>query len=462
MSKNPRSNRGQGKGRRPVPARRLAARILTKVLSGNGTARDQLAYALTETPPPERDRGFVTELVYGVVRRLITIDAVIAGYSKWPLEHLDEEVLLQLRLGVYQMLWLKIPPHAVVHEAVELVPHRGAKGFVNGLLRSLQRELDAAEDGAESAPATRRLPRVGLAPAAFGRDIFPEAEAAWLAVTSGHPQSYVDALLANYGKEAAEAVLHANGLVPVTSLRTNLRLTTRDELKAMLAKEGIETETGDRPEALRARATGELTRLPSFQAGLFSIQDETSMAVAPFLGPEPGERILDRCAAPGGKTLHMAELIGGEGTIIATDASAERLSRLRESIGRLGHDTIEVVPPGHSPELLAGFFDRVLLDVPCSNTGVIRRRVELRHRLDELDREALHETQRGLLRDGLAQLSPGGTLVYSTCSISPDENSELVAEVLASLPGFSLDAEDLSLPTERRDGGYMARIKREG
>lgn len=455
----PKNKRGSAKRiKKTTPARLLAGRVLRRVLSGQGSVRDQLDWSFRKTPPEPRDLGLVTELVYGAVRRLKTIDHILAQLSRRPLDKVDEGALSHLRLAAYQLIYLeRIPAHAAVNEAVRWTGHQGARTFVNGILRNLGRLLLSAEAEYPSGVPRSRLLPAGARFWTLGRDLLPSDEEAWLAVGSGHPAEYVRRLIADRGYPAAAAVCEANNQTPPLSLRVNLRQASREDVLAQLAEAGFEAAPGQRPEAIRVASLSKLSGLEPFLLGQFSVQDETAMGVAPFLAPEPGQRVLDLCAAPGGKTMHLAEIMG-EGSLIATDIDDKRLEKVREARIRLRQGFVQVLPRDKALQACEAF-DRVLLDVPCSNTGVLRRRVEVRHRLDELDRAALAETQRGLLREGLEKLAPGGALVYATCSIDREEDEDLVAGVLAELGGrFKLEEEVLTLTSPEADGGYMARI----
>lgn len=439
--------------------RRLAGRVLRRVLTGQGSARDQLDWTFHKTPPKPKDTALITELVYGTMRHMATIDLILSKLSKRPLKDVDEGVLIQLRMGAFQWLFLdRIPPHAIVHEAVELIPHRGAKKFANGILRSLGRLLDKEIEGPQAEQRARWLPINKSKGWLLKEDLFPSDQGPWLAAVTGLPWSHVSSLIERFGFDKAEELCHINNQTPCKSLRINRLKTNREQVAADLKKAGFIAEEGNNEFCLRVKV-GAVERMPGFLKGHFSIQDETAQKVAPFLDPQEGHEVLDLCAAPGGKTMHLAEWMGGKGRIVATDGDPDRLPKILKARQRLGHDFVEVVPRDKVKDEPS--FDRVLLDVPCSNTGVIRRRVELRHRLDKLDRKGLKKIQAALLREGLGLLKKSGVLVYSTCSIDKEENEELVASVLAE-PYFShwvLDEDHLSLMGEMNDGGYMARIK---
>jgi 16S rRNA (cytosine967-C5)-methyltransferase len=240
------------------------------------------------------------------------------------------------------------------------------------------------------------------------------------------------------------------------TLRCNPLRTTREALLSALVQAGLTAEVGDHPQAVRLREHAAVRDLPGYAEGWFSVQDESAMRVASALAPAPGSTVLDLCAAPGGKTTHLAELMGDRGRIVAWDADEERLKTVTALAGRLGLTSIESVR-----EAPAGPFDAVLVDVPCSNTGVLGRRPEVRWRLTPDDLRYLVPLQLRLLRLGCQRVRPGGVVVYATCSIEPEENGSVVRAVLREREGLRLEAEEEAVPGRPADGGYWARLRRE-
>jgi len=450
--------------------RRHALEVISQALSptGRGFARDLLDARLTHAPLKPADRRLAADLAYGVIRRLGTLDAVIAAFARRPLDQLEPGVRQVLRLGVYQLLFLdRVPAHAAVNESVRLARATGkgrAAGFVNALLRNVAREVafSAAPDSAR--PRESFALRSDRA-CTFGRPILPPPRrpAEHLAAAASYPSWLVGRWLARYGTSGGREMLELGNDVPPVFIRPNAHRTSPEDLVAALKGEGIDTVPSPTGRTLRLPPHTRVGQLVSFDKGLFQVQDDASAAVAPFLDPRPGEEVLDLCAAPGGKTCHMAELMQNQGRIVAVDSSGKRLERVAENFRRLDLSIIAIVESeganfaGRYPER----FDRVLLDAPCSNTGVLRRRVEARWRLSDKALTGLVRQQRALLTAALRCLKPGGTLVYSTCSLEPEENGELVRSVLRSAREFSLDGEEQRLP--ERDGGdgvYMARVLR--
>jgi 16S rRNA (cytosine967-C5)-methyltransferase len=239
--------------------------------------------------------------------------------------------------------------------------------------------------------------------------------------------------------------------------------TERDHLLAELAHAGIQARAGEHPQAIRLDDSVPIRELPGYAEGWFSVQDESAMQVASALSPPPGSRVLDLCAAPGSKTTHLAELMHNEGEIIACDVDARRLGVLTDSCRRLGLTIVQVrerEAPGSEPP--PGPFDAVLVDVPCSNTGVLGRRPEVRWRLHFSEMNRLVPLQIELLLRGAQLLRPGGAIVYSTCSIEPEENRQVVDQVCRLQPDVVLESEREQVPGRPADGGYWARLRRRG
>jgi 16S rRNA (cytosine967-C5)-methyltransferase len=431
-------------------------------------AQDQLEAETADLN--DRDRRLAMDLAYGIIRRLKTLDAVLAAYASRPPAEIDPSVRNILRAGLYQILYHeRVPAHAAVDESVSLTREVGrgrASGFVNGILRAILRDVTLAD----RADPERRQASLRLGPdrvAVFGKAFFPPARdlIASLAVRQSYPEWLVGRWVARYGAERTESLLAIGNRPAPIFVRPNARKNRPGGLIDVLADEGITAvlspsartvrlPDGARPGALRALAEGR-----------GQVQDDASAAVARLLDPRPGERVLDLCAAPGGKTCHAAELMDDRGSVTAVDVSGERLGRVVENATRLGLKVIEPVEADGAVYARehAGAYDRVLVDAPCSNTGVLRRRVEARWRLSDRAIARCADLQRRLLRAGLDALKPGGVLVYSTCSLEPEENRLCVRAALVGATGFRLDAEDQTLPhPEGGDGIYMARILRAG
>jgi 16S rRNA (cytosine967-C5)-methyltransferase len=245
-------------------------------------------------------------------------------------------------------------------------------------------------------------------------------------------------------------------------LRCNTLRIDRTTCLAALAQVGIAAEPGQHPQAIRLAEPVAIRDLPGYEQGWFAVQDESAMKVASALAPQPGSRVMDLCAAPGGKTTHLAALMGNQGQVIACDVDDRRLRTVGELCQRLGIGIVETrrLHLERNEEPPAGPFDAVLVDVPCSNTGVLGRRPEVRRRLQPGDLRHLVVLQTKLLLQAAQRVQAGGSLVYSTCSMEPDENRQIVQNVLQTVPSFMLEADEEQIPGRPADGGYWARLRR--
>jgi 16S rRNA (cytosine967-C5)-methyltransferase len=417
-----------------------------------------------------RERALLTELVYGTVRHKETLEHLVESASTRGIEKAGEPVANALLVAAYQLLFLDHVPAAVaVSEAVESVRAPHLKRFVNGLLRGLGRLVvgrKAVDEAPPGVPGTRRLPGRDGGWVILAEDLLPDPArdpAGWLAIATAHPEGLIRRWLPRFGFERTLELCKAGNAPPPLCLRANVLRGSRDALVAELAAHGARPGK-EAPEAVYLDHSGDPAQLPAFREGRCTVQDETAMLVAPLCRLVPGQRVLDLCAAPGGKSTHLAELLHDEGRVVAFDADGARLDRVRENVARLGLRCVEVRAGGIEGATSGGAspsdpprFDAVLADVPCSNSGVLRRRVEVRARVDALERAPLLAIQRDLVRRALARLAPGGTLVYSTCSIDEDENEAQTRAILEHEPRLVLATERLTLPSRGGgDGGYAA------
>jgi 16S rRNA (cytosine967-C5)-methyltransferase len=369
------------------------------------------------------DRGLLTELVYGVLRRRGTLDHIINQFSKQHVEKLERAVLILLRLGLYQELYLdRVPVSAAVNETVKLahVLAPRAAGFINAILRSADRERDAI-----------RYPDRASDPAGFVATYYSTPR--WMAA------DWIEQL----GMEEAEALAQAMLATPPFTVRVNTLKTGREELKARLASEGIASEAARfSPLALRLSGSVQLAAVASFREGLFTVQDESSQLAATFLAPRPGERVLDICAAPGGKTTHLAQLMENRGTILACDAAPRKLELIEETAARLGVTIITTLPLNAVRPLSPlgdGKFDRILVDAPCSGLGVLRRNPEGKWWKTRQNITELVLIQKAILGNAAGRLAEGGTLLYATCSTTREENEAVVDDFLSRHADFVLE-----------------------
>lgn len=409
-----------------APARRAAYEVLRAVSAGRTTLPDALERARPHLPDA-RDRALAAEIVTGTLRWRGRLDWILERIASRDPARLDPEVLDILRLGLYQILFLdRVPAAAAVDDAVSLTKRAGkrsAAGFVNAVLRRV------ARDGAPPLPSR---------PGAVATSADREAALDFLSITQSHPRWLSARWLDRLGFEAAAAwVAFDNEEAPVT-LRANRLATTRDELAAHLAKAGVETTpTRYAPDGLVVTG-GRLIGHPDVDPSLFVIQDEASQLVIEMTGAAPGQRVLDACAAPGGKTIGLAGRMRGRGLLVAADVRARRVALLRRTLAAAGAKDVKVlIADAAAPLPFAPIFDLVLLDAPCTGLGTLRRDPEIRWRRTERDIEASAARQRRMIAEAARVVAEGGRLVYSTCSSEPEENQQVVEAFLASHGGFA-------------------------
>jgi 16S rRNA (cytosine967-C5)-methyltransferase len=443
--------------------REIAAKVLARRTSGEfvenlfeevtgadakGEGRTQNMAAKLSPP----DRRLCQELVYGVTRWQATLDWLITRKT----QHRTQKPALQnlLRLGLYQLFWLdRIPNHAAVNETVELAKHSGfgpQSGFVNALLRGYLRE---AED-------TRKL--------------LADLKTTQPTLGFSHPEWLVTRWTARWGPEKTAQLMAWDNTPPKIFARVNTLKADPGRLLEQWREEDVEydfvrLDWVEENLVFELKSFPPLTRLQSFQQGLFYIQDPSTLLAVQILAPCPGETVLDLCAAPGGKVSYMAQLMRNEGRVLAHDIAPERLRLVEDNCARLGVTCAQLVSSADllaQPRTIPGSssvprLDKALVDAPCSNTGVIRRRVDLRWRIRPEEIERLRAQQLDLLRNTAPLLRPGGALVYSTCSLEPEENRGVVDEYLRSHPDFRLESErELQPFAQGVDGAYVARLVR--
>ena len=423
--------------------REIAARALLQHDRGADYIENLLEAELPSLAPG--DRALCQELAYGVVRWQRTLDWLIARKTAGRTQKAALQTLL--RLGLYQMFWLdRIPDHAVVNETVALARQLGygpQSGFINAMLRGRARERDE----------TKKL--------------LEEIKTAQPGLGYSHPDWLCERWQKRWGPEKLRQLLDWNNTAPKLFARLNTLRTDAAKLLEQWRREGVEYDFVRRDWfeenlVFELKSQPPLATLPSLNQGLFYVQDPSTLLAVHELDPQPGETVLDLCASPGGKTTCIAQLMQNRGRLVAKDLNRIRLELLRENCARLGVACAEYACNSSiAVAELTAQADRVLVDVPCSNSGVMRRRVDLRWRIrpEEIDR--LRSTQLELLHDGSLQTKPGGALIYSTCSLEPEENGGVVTEFLASHPEFNLKRERELLPlSDGVDGAYVATLHR--
>ena len=449
-------------------ARAVALQVLLDCQTRSAFVQEILDEHLGRSRLAPPDRRLVTQLAYGVLRRRGTLDALLQPLLARPREKVETWLWEALRLGAYQLVLLThIPPHAALSETVELAAVVGrpdAKGFLNGILRSLSRLVT---DDRSDSPSAEAVPLDNGHYRRLGRPVFADPVhyfPQYLSAAFALPPWLVERWVQRYPKEECLRLgFWFAGPAPLW-LRCNPLKVSREQCLQAFAAAGIAVEAGEHPQSLRLQESRPVRELPGFTEGWFTVQDESSMRIASALAPQPGATILDLCAAPGGKTTHLAELMHNSGQVIACDVDERRLKTVGELATRLGLSIVKthLLHPARGEDVPAGRFDGVLVDVPCSNTGVLGRRPEVRWRLrPEEDFPHLVGLQTRLLRLACERVKPGGTVVYSTCSIEPEENGAVVRAVLGALPGLALEAEEERTPGRPADGGYWARLRRQ-
>lgn len=426
--------------------RACAARIIAEVLRGDSLDRalESHLHAL-----PDRDQPLCREICFGTVRQYPRLNALLNQLLQKPLRAKDRDIQALALAGLYQLTSMRIPAHAAVSATVDaatVLKKRQLSGLLNAVLRRFQREEEALTNS------------------------LSDAEAA------AHPDWLWDAL-GQHWPAHREQIARANNSHPPMTLRVNLSRVDRDSYQQQLADAGISAHPGQlSPAALTLEQAVDVTLLPGFAEGLCSVQDEAAQLAAQLLAPRPGERILDACAAPGGKSCHILELQPSTISLTAMDISEERLQRVQENLDRLKLSARLLAGDGGQPSAALiehGPFDAMLLDVPCSATGVIRRHPDVKLLRREEDATGFAAQQRAILNGLWPLLAAGGRLLYVTCSILPEENSQLVAEFLArqsnateetlDLPSAQACAQGLQLlpDTSGTDGLYFALLRKQ-
>lgn len=411
-----------------------------------------------------QDRGLAVDLVAGVLRRRRTIDTILESQIQRARANVEPDLWRLLQLGVYQVVFARTPDHAAVDTTVELARIVGCSrwcGFANGVLRNVSRLLT---EQTTPLPAANALPRGDQTFVLLEQPIFPsptDDSVEYFGTAFSLPRSLARRWTGRFCEADLLRICFYGLDIPALCLRVNRLTATVTQVQSALEERGIEVSPGSNAWSLRLKHAARVTELPGYQEGWWSVQDESAMAASELVAPVPGERILDLCAAPGGKAGHLAELSEDAAEIIACDVSEHRLTRIAENKDRLKLTSVHprlISRDGN--DLSAGPFDAALVDVPCSNTGVLSRRPEARWRFREDELQELVQLQTRLLLAAFERLRPGGRLVYSTCSIEPEETSELVKNLTTLIPDLTLSHEQLLLPGQAGDGAYQALLRK--
>lgn len=448
-----------------ITARELALKVLKAVEEDGAYANLALNRVLEKYRPGKLDRAFATELAYGTLRTLNTLDWILSKFTKQPLCVQTTAVRNILRLGVYQIMYMdKVPPSAACNEAAEMARkhgHTGAVKFVNGVLRNISRRLKEI-----------KFPRLEESPIEH------------ISLLYSHPAWIVERWIKEFGLEKTIQLCRANNEPAPNTVRTNTLKITRAELVERLKGEGLDvSETTYAPEGLNIEGFFSLGSLAAFREGLFQVQDESSMLAARALMPEPGSYVIDVCSAPGGKTTHLAQLMENRGRLLAIDIHPHKIELVKENCSRLGVTIVEPMRKDarELPEEYHEKADFVLVDAPCSGLGVLRRRPDARWRKDPSRLPAIIELQSEILEGASRCVKKGGVMVYSTCTITHEENYGQVEGFLYRHPEFVLEDLNPLLPTgldfegtlklgylrilpyrNKMDGFFIARMRKKG
>ncbi len=425
-------------------ARLTAVKTVYEVNENGAYSNVALAQILRQENLSDLDRRFCTELVYGTIKAGASLDWKLSKYLTRPLEKVDAKILAVLRVAMYQIFFLdRVPNSAAVNESVELTKkfvNIGASKFVNGVLRAAVREPQKSDfpqdDGIES-----------------------------IALRMFHPAWLVKVFADEFGLDAAKKICAVNNINSPLCLRVNFLKTTREEVLAALEKISAQFEPSNlTAEGIVLQSHGSLDKFKPLKTGLCQVQDESSMTVAPLLAPKAGDFVIDCCAAPGGKTTHIAELMKNRGRILAADIYDVKLEHIRQNAKRLGINIIETILID-ARDIGEKYFeqaDKILVDAPCSGLGVIRRKADIRWKksFDELD--ALPTLQLEILNSAAKALKRGGTLVYSTCTIIRRENEDVAEKFLSTHSDFKLIETKKFLPhIDGTDGLFAAKFIKE-
>ncbi|OKL37183.1 16S rRNA (cytosine(967)-C(5))-methyltransferase RsmB [Domibacillus mangrovi] len=395
--------------------RETALELIDTVEKSGSYSNLMLNNAIEKNNMSGRDAALLTEILYGTIQRKLTLDFYLAPFLKKKPERWVNNLL---RLSLYQMVYLdKVPERAIIHEAVNIAKKRGHKGIasmVNGVLRSIQRE---------GVPDTKTI----------------QDDTERISIETSHPLWLVKRWIVAYGAEKTEAMCQHNLTVPDQTVRVNEMKMTRHEAIEKLQEEGFDASPSDVSSHAIRIAKGNAAKSSLYTKGIISIQDESSMLVAPVLGASPGQHVLDMCAAPGGKTAHISELMNNKGHIDALDIHEHKLKLVKQNAERLSLSNIHVQKKDarQAGDIFEKeTFDAILVDAPCSGLGVIRRKPDLKYAKTEKDLENLQTIQLNILAAAAPLVKENGVLVYSTCTVDKEENEGTVTTFLATHPEF--------------------------
>jgi len=475
--------------------RQIAFLALREVHRRGAFADAALDRAFGNSQLNDLDRRLVTELVYGSVRRMRSIDFIIDKLATKKSSQQPPELRTILHLGLYQLEYLnQIPPSAAVNTTVQLAKENGFSGlssFVNGLLRKYTRltpptppyqggakSVANSPEQAETKTTSNSPPYQGGAEGGLNSLKLPENPVERLGILHSFPDWLVELWLEQIGETETEQLCEWFNQSPTIDLRINPLKSSIAQIETAFKSQNISvSRIPHLPQALRLNGTiGAIQNLPGYSEGWWTIQDSSAQLVTHLLGPQPGETIIDACAAPGGKSTHSAELMQDEGTIYACDKTASRLKKLKENADRLQMKSIKIHTGDsrHFPEFV-NLADRVLLDAPCSGLGTLHRRADARWRHTPENIQQQAQLQSELLANAATFVKSGGVLVYATCTIHPLENETVIRSFLDSNPHWQIEPPTIDLPVQpspegwvkvwphrnQMDGFFMVRLKQD-
>lgn len=437
-----------------MSTRKIARITIQRILNTGAYSNLVLSNVLNENDLSDKDKGLLTELVYGVLRRKNSLDIIISNFVR-DIKVMNDDILNILRVAVYQLQYLdRIPDHAVLNEAVEEakeISEKEAK-LVNGILRSYQKS-----DGDIEIKGNK-----------INEFEYKYSFAPWM----------IRLLISQYGEKQAFRIMSGLNQIPSVTVRVNSLKSDYDDVFEGLEELGYEVEDGYIcPEAISIKGGKNIEKNPLFEEGKITVQDESAMMVAPLLDIEDGEVVLDLCAAPGGKTTHSAELLNNTGTVLAFDLHENKLSLIKENVERLGLTNVELNQMD-ATELnvdLISKADKIIIDVPCSGLGIIRKKPEIKWTKNRKQLIDIIEVQRKIMVNAWQYLKPGGTMIYSTCTLNKEENEKNVewfldrnkdakaCEIFLGKQDNLIYGQNKSLtilPNEYMDGFFISKIKK--
>lgn len=417
-----------------INPREVAAEAMVQIMAEGAYNNTALRRLLRQNGAMTRqERAFVTEVVNGTLRNLYYIDYILNIFSKTKTEKMKPWLLAVMRTAVYQMIFMETPDAAACNEGVKLARERGygkLSGFVNGVLRTVAREKEHIT-----------LPKQGTAE--------------YLHIRYSHPLWLIRMWMTYYGYDFTEELCKGDNEAPAVSIRVNTLQTNSEDLEKKLIDRDVQVHHGIIENALYLTGTADMGRMDLFTKGMFHVQDISSQIAVAVLSPKKGERILDMCAAPGGKSFLMAEYMENQGEIISRDIHPHKIELIAEGAKRLGISMIQAEMQDAAVEKKEdiGTFDRVLVDAPCSGLGLLRKKPDIRLKKDGSEIDALPKIQREILEQAAKYVKPGGVLVYSTCTLCRKENEKNIEWFLENHEEYTAEPLGEFLPKEMKQEG---------